>query len=65
MKTLFLILMLIAMVGVVASLLAGVILMGKGGDQNKKHANKLMQTRVYCLGAALLFLALLILASSN
>jgi hypothetical protein len=35
-------------------LIAGVFLMGKGGEANKKYANKLMIARVSLQGAVLL-----------
>ncbi|HEY8963578.1 MAG TPA: HIG1 domain-containing protein [Alphaproteobacteria bacterium] len=46
---------------VVASLVAGFVAMGRGGEFNQKYGNKLMRVRVMAQGAALLFLALLMM----
>ena len=51
-----LIFLLIALVGV---LLAGVVLMGMGGEKNKRYSNKLMVARVWLQGLSLLVLALI------
>lgn len=56
----------IAMLAVLAVLVAGVIVMAKGGEKDKKYSNKLMQARVYLQGLALLILAILgIMAASG
>lgn len=49
----------ISMAAVLAALVAGVVVMAKGGDKDKKYSNKLMQARVYLQGLALLILLLL------
>lgn len=49
----------IAMLAVLAVLVAGVVVMAKGGEKDKKYSNKLMQARVYLQGLALLILAIL------
>ena len=58
MSLVFFVLMLVAMLGVAASLVAGVIFMAKGGETNKKYSNRLMQIRVWMQGLALLFFVL-------
>ena len=58
MSLVFFVLMLIAMLGVAASLIAGVVLMAKGGEGNKKYSNRLMQIRVWMQGLALIFFIL-------
>lgn len=58
MKTLSIILMLLACAAVLAVLVVGLIAMIKGGEFNKKYGNKLMQYRVYLQGLALALLAL-------
>jgi hypothetical protein len=57
-KSIFFVLTLIAMAGVLVSLIAGVAVMTKGGEVNKKYSNRLMQARVYLQGLALLFFAI-------
>ena len=46
------------MLTTLATLLVGVTAMGKGGDYNKRNANKLMRLRVILQGAALVCFAL-------
>ncbi len=46
------------MLATLATLLVGVTAMGKGGDYNKRNANKLMRLRVILQGAALVCFAL-------
>ncbi len=55
MSNIFITLMILAMIAVAASLVAGIFSMVKGGEFNKKHGNKLMQMRVTLQGLALLF----------
>jgi len=55
----------IAIVGVVATLLAGVVLMGRGGEANARWSNKLMRARVGLQLAAVLLLMLLFLEYRN
>lgn len=52
--------MVITMVLVVASLVAGMVGMIKGGEFNKKYGNKLMRLRVTLQGLALGFFVLAI-----
>lgn len=49
-------LLLIALVSV---LVAGIVLMGRGGEMNKKYGNKLMMARVWLQGLSLIVLALI------
>lgn len=46
-------------IGVFLSLMAGVILMGKGGKANKKYGNKLMMSRVVFQGLIVLVLIIM------
>ena len=62
MSGVFIVLIVLAMLAVVASLALGVFFMAKGGEDNKKYANKLMQARVTLQGIALLFFALALLS---
>ena len=58
MKTVLIVLTVIALIGVVGVLLAGVILMGRGGEANARWGNKLMRARV---GLQLIAVVLLLL----
>ncbi len=58
MNSLAIIAMVLAMIAVLATLGVGLFSMAKGGEFNKKHANKLMQMRVMLQGVALALLAL-------
>ena len=64
MSNLFFTLMLVAMLLVLLSLVAGVFSMTKGGEFNKKYGNRLMQARVTLQGVALLFFVLAVWAQS-
>ena len=57
--------MIIAMVLVLLSLVAGMVSMIKGGEFNKKYGNKLMQARVTLQGLALAFFALAVMAQGS
>lgn len=57
--------MIIAMVLVLASLVAGMIGMIKGGDFNKKYGNKLMRLRVTLQGLALGLFVLAVWAQNS
>jgi cytochrome bd-type quinol oxidase subunit 2 len=65
MTTVFFVLTLLAVIGVVASLFAGFAVMAKGGETDKKWANKLMQARIVFQGAAVLFFVLALLTSQH
>ena len=52
-------LVLILMLATLGVLIAGIVLMGKGGEANKRYGNKLMMARVTLQGAALLLLVFL------
>ncbi len=58
MKTVLIALTVIALIGVVGVLFAGVILMGRGGEANARWGNKLMRARV---GLQLIAVVLLLL----
>ena len=59
MKTVLIVLTVAALIGVVAVLLAGVILMGRGGEANARWGNRLMRARVGLQLAAVVLLLLL------
>ena len=59
MKTVLIVLTVIALIGVVGVLLTGVILMGRGGKANEKWGNKLMRARVGLQLVAVVLLLLL------
>ena len=53
MKTFILIITILAMIGVFASLIYGLINMSKTGKENRKKSNKMMWLRVYVQGIAI------------
>ena len=59
MKTVLIVLTVIALVGVVGVLFAGVVLMGRGGEANARWGNKLMRARVGLQLVAVVLLLLL------
>ena len=59
----FYMMMILAMLFVLASLVAGIVAMVKGGQFNKKYGNKMMQARVFFQGLALLFFAIAMLST--
>lgn len=48
----------ISLLAVLGTLIAGMVVMTKGGELNKKYGNKLMRLRVVLQGVALLLFAL-------
>ncbi|MDE0718891.1 MAG: twin transmembrane helix small protein [Rhodospirillaceae bacterium] len=58
MKTVLIVLTVMALIGVVAALFTGVVLMGRGGEANARWGNKLMRARV---GLQLIAVVLLLL----
>ncbi len=56
MKTLIFVLIMLAMLGVFASLIYGLFNMSKDGMDARKKSNKMMWMRVYLQGAAILLL---------
>jgi len=62
MSTLFMILTALFMLATVVTLGIGVVGMGKGGDFNKLHANRLMRLRVMFQGLAVASFLLFLLA---
>lgn len=65
MNTVFIVLMLIAMVATLIALVAGLFGMAKGGEFNEKYGNKLMKARVALQGLALLFFVGALLTSGG
>lgn len=53
------ILLFITMVLVAVVMTAGIVLMARGGEQNKKYSNRLMQWRVILQGLALILVGVL------
>jgi hypothetical protein len=54
------IIVIVLMLATLAALIAGLVVMARGGEVNKKWANKLMSYRVWLQGATILALATLI-----
>ena len=65
MSNIFFILTVIAALLVLASLFAGVFVMAKGGETDKKYSNKLMRLRIYLQGLAVLLMAIALMLSGN
>ena len=63
-STIFFILMLAAMALTAIALVAGIVIMGKGGETNIKYGNKFMRARVLFQGMTLLCFALFLLTSA-
>ena len=59
MKTVLIVLTVIALIGVVGALFTGVVLMGRGGEANDRWGNKLMRARVGLQLVAVILLLLL------
>ena len=57
------VLLVVLMVALLAVLTVGVVLMGRGGEANKKYGNRLMMARVGLQAAVLLLLAMLFVSS--
>ena len=55
--------LIVALIAVVLSLLAGVISMAKGGEFNAKYGNLLMRARVASQGVAIILLFIMMLMS--
>lgn len=60
MGSFFFIMTLVTMLAVVITLAAGLIVMSRGGEKNKKYGNRLMQARVFLQGLAIVFFMLAI-----
>jgi hypothetical protein len=58
MNKIFFTLAIIAMIAVLITLVAGVVLMASGSKSNKKYAQRLMRARVYLQAIALFFVVL-------
>ncbi len=63
MDTLLPILVAVALAAVLLTLLAGVVVMAKGGEVNQRFGNKLMRVRVALQLIAVILFVLLILSS--
>ncbi|WP_448190568.1 twin transmembrane helix small protein [Azospirillum sp. sgz301742] len=61
----FLILMAIAMLALLASLLAGVFFMARGGEANRRYSNRLMRLRVGLQGLAIVLFILAIITQAS
>ena len=61
----FFICMIAAMVATLAALVAGILVMAKGGEFNKKYGNRLMRVRVTLQGVALILFVLAVWSSSQ
>lgn len=54
MNAFFIVLIVLAMLAVLASLFAGLFVMARGGELDKKYSNRLMRARVMLQGVAVL-----------
>ena len=61
MRTIFLILTMVFLIGTLVTMLLGAFSMGRGGDFNQKYGNLLMRARTVCQGGTVLSLVLLFL----
>jgi hypothetical protein len=61
----FLILMGIAMLALLASLLAGVFFMARGGEANRRNSNRLMRLRVGLQGLAIVLFILALITQTS
>lgn len=50
---------------VLGILIAGVVVMAKGGETSRKYSNKLMQARVLAQAAVIIVIVLLVLLSAQ
>lgn len=50
---------------VLGILIAGVVVMAKGGETSRKYSNELMQARVLAQAAAIIVIVLLVLLSAQ
>ncbi len=65
MSVTFLILGVVAMIGVVISLFAGLVAMSHGGTFNQRYGNRFMQARVMLQGLAVAMLVLAALTAGG
>ena len=61
MGTILYILLGIGLIGTLASLFTGLFAMGRGGDFNQRHGNRLMRMRVFFQGFTVLMFVLVLL----
>ncbi len=59
------ILLIVLMLATVVALVVGIFLMATGGARNAKYGNKVMWSRVYLQGAALVVLAALFMLKDS
>lgn len=65
MKTVFFVLVLIAMLITLGVLATGIIAMARGGEFNAKYGNKLMRARVIAQGVAIALFAIAVLLGQD
>ena len=65
MRTIFLILTLVFLVGTLVTMLLGAFSMGRGGAFNQKYGNMLMRARTVCQGGTIACLLLMFLTSRS
>ena len=58
----FFVCMIAAMLGVLGTLIAGMVVMARGGEVNRRFSNPLMRWRVILQGVALMFFVLAMVA---
>ncbi|MAW53651.1 MAG: hypothetical protein CME01_12575 [Geminicoccus sp.] len=65
MRTIFLILTLVFLVGTLVTMLLGAFSMGRGGTFNEKYGNLLMRARTVCQGGTIVCVLLMFLSSRS
>lgn len=65
MRTVFLILTLVFLVGTLVTMLLGAFSMGRGGDFNQKYGNMLMRARTVCQGGTIVCLLLMFVSGRS
>lgn len=65
MRTIFLTLTLVFLVGTLVTMLLGAFSMGRGGTFNEKYGNLLMRARTVCQGGTIVCVLLMFLSSRS
>lgn len=64
MRTIFLILTMVFLIGTLVTMLLGAFSMGRGGNFNQKYGNLLMRSRTVCQGGTIVCLLLMFFSSN-
>lgn len=65
MRTIFLILTMVFLIGTLVTMLLGAFSMGRGGEVNQKYGNLLMRARTVCQGGTIVCLLLMFFSSRS